>query len=80
MRFATLLGALSSLSTLSAALTIGDVMRNSITAFVKQEVARQELEKRSLLSDILADIKNLTECSSCGVIEVSNSCSLTELS
>ncbi|KAL6886765.1 Metallo-dependent phosphatase-like protein [Trichoderma evansii] len=65
MRFTALLGALSSLSTLSAALTIGDVMRNSITAFAKQEVARQELEKRSLLSDILADIKNLAECSSC---------------
>lgn len=63
MRFATvLLSALLSLLGLSTALTIGDVTRNSITAF-----ARQEIKERSLLSDILTDIENLAECSACEV-------------
>lgn len=53
---------------------MGNVMRNSITAFAKQEIAGHELAKRSLLSDILTDIKNLTECSSCEVSEVSINC------
>lgn len=79
MRFATILGVLSSLPALSTALTIGDVMRNSMTAFAKQE-ARQELEKRSLLSDILTDIKNLTECSSCEVSKLSDNCSVDRTS
>ncbi|OBT92828.1 hypothetical protein VE01_09047 [Pseudogymnoascus verrucosus] len=70
MRFATvLLSVLLSLLGLSTALTIGDVTRNSITAF-----ARQEIKERSLLSDILTDIENLAECSACeallGVLKV----------
>lgn len=68
MRFATVLSALLSLLLgLSTALTIGDVTRNSITAF-----ARQELKERSLLSDILTDIENLAECSACEVSGVSS--------
>lgn len=65
-------GALSSLPMLSTAFTIGDVMRNSIAAFAKQDVARHEPEKRSLISEILADIENLTECSACEVSEASH--------
>lgn len=72
MQVVTMLGVLSWLPALSTALTIGDVMRNSINAFATQGAARQELEERSLLSDILADIKNLTECSSCEVSGVSD--------
>jgi hypothetical protein len=71
MRFATVLSALLWLPGLSTALTIGDVTRNSITAF-----ARQEIKERSLLSDILTDIENLAECSACEVSGVSSNCSV----
>ena len=77
MRFATVLGGLLSLPWLSTALTIGDITRNSIAAFAKQRIARQELEKRSLLSEILTDIENLAECSACEVSEVSATALLT---
>ncbi|KFY12242.1 hypothetical protein V491_06862, partial [Pseudogymnoascus sp. VKM F-3775] len=70
MRFATVLSALLWPVALSTALTIGDVTRNSITAFAKQQVARQEIEERSLLSDILTDIENLAECSACEALLV----------
>ena len=76
MRFATVLSALLWPVALSTALTIGDVTRNSITAFAKQQVARQEIEERSLLSDILTDIENLAECSACEVSGVFSNCSL----
>jgi hypothetical protein len=67
MRFSSVLGALgafASLPLLSVALTVGDVTRQSITAFAQKEVA-----KRSLLSDVLTDIEHLTECASCEVSE-----------
>lgn len=65
MRFSSALGALgafASLSVLSTALTIGDITRQSITAFAKKEVA-----KRSVVSEILTDIEHLAECSGCEV-------------
>ncbi|KFY05465.1 hypothetical protein V492_08517, partial [Pseudogymnoascus sp. VKM F-4246] len=70
MRFATVLSTLLLLLGLSTALTIGDVTRNSIAAFANRQVARQELEKRSLVSDILTDIENLAECSACQALLV----------
>ncbi|TLD11737.1 hypothetical protein PspLS_11811 [Pyricularia sp. CBS 133598] len=66
MRFSRLinaLGALATLPVLSTALTVGDVMSQSLAHF-----GERELEKRASIGDILKDIEKGASCGACNAL------------